>query len=281
MTLRAAFLGPPGTFSEEALIAGTSLVADTVDAVPFATVGEVVVAVQDGAADRGLVPIESAAEGSVDATLDALVDRAPDVVIVGEVVLPVQHALIAAPGVTMGDIRFVASHPQALAQCAPFLRDELPAARPVEWTSTAEAVRVAAGKAREGWAAIGTRRAAELYGCDRLRDGIEDMVGNATRFVWLAPAGTPTRAVETKTTLAFTGGGSRTPGWLVDCLSEFSTRGVNLTRIESRPRRNRLGEYAFFLDLQGGAGDAAVAVAIDGLRGHCDAVRVIGSYPAA
>jgi prephenate dehydratase len=281
VSLRAGYLGPPGTFSEEALLAGTGLVADAVDAVPLPTITDVVLAVQTGDVDRGIVPIESAAEGSVDATLDALADRAPGVAIVGEVVLPVQHALIAAPGVAIADIGFVASHPQALAQCARFLRDELPSARPVEWTSTAEAVRVAASRAREGWAAIGTARAAELYGCDRLRDGIEDMSGNATRFVWLAPEGTPTRSAETKTTLAFTGGGSATPGWLVACLSEFSTRAVNLTRIESRPRRNRLGEYAFFLDVQGGAGADPVAAAIEGLRAHCDTVRVIGSYPAA
>jgi prephenate dehydratase len=278
--VKAAYLGPPGTFSEDALIAGAALVGE-VDAVPKPTITDVVLAVQSGDTDRGLVPIESAAEGSVDATLDALASSAPDVSIVGEVVLPVQHALIAAPGVALADVRVVASHPQALAQCARFLRDELPSARPVEWTSTAEAVRIAAAKAGDGWAAIGTARAAELYGCDRLRDGIEDMAGNATRFVWLAPTGTPTVGTETKTTLAFTGGGSSTPGWLVACLGEFSSRGVNLTRIESRPRRNRLGEYSFFLDLQGGSGDADVAVAIEGLRAHCDAVRVIGSYPAA
>lgn len=279
--MRAAYLGPPGTFSEDALLAGTQLVADAVDPVPLPTITDVVLAVQARDTDCGIVPIESAAEGSVDATLDALADRAPDVSIVGEVVLAVQHSLIAAPGLALEDIRFVASHPQAIAQCAAFLRSELPEARPVEWTSTAEAVRIAASRAADGWAAIGTAHAAALYGCDRLRDGIEDMTGNATRFVWIAPTGTPTRGAETKTTLAFTGGGSSTPGWLVACLSEFSGRGVNLTRIESRPRRNRLGEYAFFLDLQGGAGAEQVAAAIEGLRAHCDTVRVIGSYPAA
>jgi prephenate dehydratase len=277
----AAYLGPPGTFSEEALLVSTALVGGDVVPVPVQTVPDVVMAVQDGEADRGLVPVESASEGSVDATLDALVGRAPDVTVVGEVVLPVRHALIAAPGVALQDVQVVVSHPQALAQCSVFLRTELGSARAVAWTSTAEAVRVAASRAPDGWAAIGTARAAQLYGCDRLRDGIEDIESNATRFFWLAPAGTETLAPPTKTSLAFSGGGAGESGWLVRCLSEFAFRGVNLTRIESRPRKDRLGDYVFFLDLDGGAADERVALAIEGLRAHCDQVRVLGSYPAA
>ena len=279
--MRAAFLGPAGTFSEEALLASTRLAGGEVEAVPVATVFDVVMAVQDGAAERGVVPIENSIEGSVDATLDALAGRAPDVSIVGEVVLPVRHALIAAPGVPADAIEVVVSHPQALAQCGTFLRSELPQARAVSWTSTAEAVRVAASRAGEGWAAIGTQRAAQLYGCDVLRDGIEDVDGNATRFVWLAPAGVEPVAAAAKTSLAFSGGGAGQPGWLVRCLSEFAFRGVNLTRIESRPRKDRLGDYVFFVDLDGGTGDGRVAEAVEGLRAHCDQVRVLGSYPPA
>ena len=248
---------------------------------PVETVADAVMAVQDGVADRAIVPIENSIEGSVDPTLDALVARAPDVTIVGELVLPVRHALIAAPGVALADIKVVVSHPQALGQCATFLREELPDARPIAWTSTAEAVRVAASRAPDGWAGIGTARAAQLYGCDRLRDGIEDLDGNFTRFVWLAPAGTAPSATETKASLVFSGGGAQQSGWLVRCLSEFSSREVNLTRIESRPHRDRMGDYVFFVDLEGGAGDELVAGAIDGLRTHCDQVRVLGSYPAA
>jgi prephenate dehydratase len=192
----------------------------------------------------------------------------------------VRHALIAAPGLELSAIEVVVSHPQALAQCGTFLRTELPGARAVSWTSTAEAVRVSAGRSRDGWAAIGTRRAAQLYGCDILRDGIEDVDGNATRFVWLAPAGTAV-AGRSKTSLAFSGGGAGQPGWLVRCLSEFAFRGVNLTRIESRPRKDRLGDYVFFLDLEGGTDDERIAAAVEGLRPHCDQVRVLGSYPAA
>ena len=281
---RAGYLGPPGTFSEEALLATAG--DDAVEPAPLATVHDVVLAVQEGRVDRGIVPIESASEGSVDATLDALAADAPDVMITGEVVRPVRHALVAAAGVALEDVVVVVSHPQALAQCAVFLRETLPAARAVAWTSTAEAVRAAADRAAERWAAIGTPRAAELYGCEVLRDGVEDHAGNATRFVWLARgvpgAGVPDGAgTPHKTSLLFAGAGAGEPGWLVRCLSELAFRGVNLTRIESRPRKDRLGDYLFFVDGAGAVADERVRGAIDGLRAHCDLVRVLGSYPAA
>ena len=270
--MRAGYLGPQGTFSEEALLATAPAGSE---AVPFPTVDAVVRAVEDGTVERGVVPIESAAEGSVDATLDAL--AASPVTIVAEVVRPISHALIARTALPFDRITTVVSHPQALAQCAEFLRRELPWASPMAWSSTAEAVLETAARP-EPWAAIGTARAAELYGCVVLREGIEGLSGNETRFVWLAPAGT---AVErpAKTSLAFWGAGAAESGWLVRCLSEFAFRGVNLTRIESRPRKERLGQYAFFLDLEGGTDDERVAAAVEGLRAHCDEVRVLGSYP--
>jgi prephenate dehydratase len=277
---RAAYLGPPGTFSEEALRASAG---DGVEGVPLETVRDVVLAVQDGRTERAVVPIESAAEGSVDATLDALMREAPDVSIVGEIVLPVRHALIAAPGLTLQGVEAVVSHPQALAQCAHFIRTALPGARVVAATSTADAVREVTEEGRDGRrAAIGTLRAAELYGGEVLREGVEDCAGNATRFVWLAP-GAPGAGGEgaTRTSLAFAGAGAGEPGWLVRCLSEFAFRGVNLTRIESRPRRDGLGSYVFFVDLDGGLGDERVAGAVEALRGHCDTVRVLGTYPSA
>lgn len=274
---RAAYLGPPGTFSEQALLASAP---DGAEGVPVATVRDVVLAVQEGRAERGIVPIESSAEGSVDATLDALVLDAPDVAIVGEVVLPVRHALVAPPGLGIGGVRAVVSHPQALAQCARFLRRELPEAIVVAATSTAEAVRsVAEAGPGDGRAAIGTLRAAELYGASVLRDGAEDSAGNATRFVWLARGAADDGGADaTRTSLAFAGAGAGEPGWLVRCLSEFAFRGVNLTRIESRPRRDTLGSYVFFADLDGPLADERVAGAVEGLRAHCEFVRVLGSY---
>jgi len=133
------------------------------------------------------------------------------------------------------------------------------------------------------WAALGTRLAAELYRCEILRAGVEDVPDNETRFVWLARAGADRAASPGpwKTSLVFWGVGSSEPGWLVRCLSEFAFRGVNLTMIESRPRKAGLGHYMFFADLEGRAADAAVAGAIEAVRAQADELRVLGSYPAA
>jgi prephenate dehydratase len=150
--------------------------------------------------------------------------------------------------------------------------------------STADAVRQVAAGFESGAAALGTRGAADRYGCTVLREDVEDDPGSETRFVWIARAGTEPDAAgdgRFKTALVFWGAGSAGPGWLVRCLAEFAEREVNLTRIESRPRRQRLGEYMFFLDLDGHMGDPAVADAVDGLRAHADVVRVLGSFPAA
>jgi prephenate dehydratase len=148
--------------------------------------------------------------------------------------------------------------------------------------STADAVRQVAGGFESGAAAIGTRSAADRYGCTLLREDVEDDPGSETRFVWIARAGTePEPGERFKTALVFWGAGSAGPGWLVRCLAEFAERDVNLTRIESRPRRQRLGEYMFFLDLDEHTEDPPVASAIDGLRSHADVVRVLGSFPAA
>ena len=319
--MRAAFLGPAGTNSHEALLAA-GLEAEYVG---FATVAAVVGAVQDGSVDRALVPIENSREGGVGATLDALVFDAPDVLIVGELVHRVSYCLAAAEPIAPDEVRTVHSHPQATGQCARFLAEQLPAAVVVSAASTADAVRaVAEGGALAGaapHAAIGTRHAARLYGATVLAVGIEDEAENATRFAWIArapvaatplppdtvpsPPGTMSRPPATaappppgtaappppgtaassppavKTALVFWGGGDLAPGWLVDCLTEFSSRAINLTRIESRPRRVGLGHYMFFCDLEGAASNPDVAAAIARLRSHCEAVRVLGSFPAS
>jgi prephenate dehydratase len=279
--LRVAFLGPEGTFSEEALMS-----APPPDLAPVAcaTVHDAIMAVQRGEADRALVPIENALEGSVDPTLDALAGAATDVRIVGELVHPVRHCLIAARELALDAIEGVVSHPQATAQCRDFLRRELPQARVLAANSTADAVVQVVGDAGRAWAAIAPRLAAELHGGTVLRAGVEDVAGNATRFVWLARGETDAVAADGeawKTSLVFWGPGAEAPGWLVRCLSEFAFRGVNLTKIESRPRRERLGRYMFFVDCDGPAGDEQVAGAIEGLRAQCEEARVIGSYPAA
>jgi prephenate dehydratase len=284
--MRTAYLGPPGTNSHAALMAA----GGESEGVECATVAAVIEAVQDGSAERGVVPLENSREGAVGATLDALVFDAPDVVIVGELVHRVTYCLAAAEPTAPDEVRTVHSHPQATGQCTRFLAEQLPGAAVVAAASTAGAVRaVAEGGTLAGaapHAAIGTRHAARLYGATVLAEGIEDDAENATRFAWIALApegdapdlGDPARA---RTVLVFWGGGDLAPGWLVACLTEFSARGISLTRIESRPRRVGLGHYMFFCDLEGAASNPEVAAAIAGLRGHCEAVRVLGSFAAA
>jgi prephenate dehydratase len=223
--------------------------------------------------------------------LDALVFEARDVRIVGEVVHPVRHCLIVRAGVALAEVRAVVSHPQASAQCARFLRTELAGAPVLPAASTADAVRQAM-EAGAPTAALGSRAAADAYGATVVREDVGDEPGNETRFVWLArehgdaPAAGPVAgagvdAVAVKTALVFWGEGSSGPGWLVGCLAEFASRGVNLTRIESRPLRRGLGRYLFLLELEGAEGDVAVAAALDGLRAKTEAVRVLGSFSAA
>jgi prephenate dehydratase len=274
--MRVGYLGPEGTVSHEALRS----VATAFEEVPQPTLEAAVLAVRDGTVDRALVPIENALEGSVDPVLDALVFDAEELIIVGELRHPVHFCLAAARPIALSDVSAVVSHPQASGQCASFLREALPHAQILSASSTADAVRRVA--AEPGLAGLGTRGAAELYGCVILRENVEDHPDNETRFVWLARAGTEAGPGDRfKTALLFWGSGSSGPGWLVRCLAEFAERDVNLTRIESRPLRQRLGEYMFFLDLEGSVDDAEVSAAVTGLRSHADVVRVLGSFPAA
>jgi prephenate dehydratase len=261
------------------------------DVVPIAlaSIRDAVMAVQGGAVHWALVPIENSVEGSVTVTLDTLVGEAADVSIVGEVVLPVRHCLIAHEPLSLAQIETIVSHPHVPGQCTRFLSRELHGARIVAASSTAEAVRlVAEGRDRHS-AAIGTELAAELHGCAILARDIQDRADNETRFVWLvrtdaAPLAPPLRTdagARSKTSLVFWGAGADRAGWLVRCLDEFAKRAINLTKIESRPMRERLGQYMFFLDLDGSLGDPAVAQAMSGLDERCERVRVLGSYPAA
>ena len=284
--MRAGYFGPEGTFTHEALIEAAG--ARELDLVPFPTIYDTVMAVHDGAVDRALVPIENSLEGSVNATLDALAMETEDVAIVGEVVHPIRHCLIARTELELAEIQAVVSHPQANAQCARFIRTRLPGARVLAGSSTAEAVRIVSE--HDGpWAALGNRLAAERYGCLVLRAGVEDVADNETLFVWLGPVsaepggpgGNEQPRGPWKTAIVFWGVGSEAPGWLVRCLSEFATREVNLTRIESRPRKQGLGRYMFFADLEGRDTEPHVSQALAALRDHVEALRVLGSFPAA
>jgi len=279
MALTVAYLGPAGTHTEEALLASAP---GEVTREPRATIHDTVMAVQSGETDRAVVPIENSIEGGVAATLDALAGEAHGVRIVAEVVHPIHHHLVARPGLALGDIRAVLSIPHATAQCARFLDERLPDADRRPATSTAEAVRIA-GESGDAVGAIGSRLAAGLYGCDVLVQAVEDRDDNLTRFVWLAreaDAGEPAADTPAKTSIVFWGFNDSSPGALVSVLGELSERDINLTRIESRPQRVRLGHYMFFADLDGRADEAHVAEALDALSRRVHTLRMLGSYSA-
>lgn len=287
---RVGYLGPAGTFSEEALLAG--VLADSVDPVPVRTIYEAILALRRGEVELAIVPIENSLDGSLSVTLDLLADEQGDLQIVGEELLSVSHSLIAAQPVELGSIDTVSTHPQVPGQCERFLRGELAGARVLAASSTAEAVRAVVEAGRPNEAALGTVLAAEIYGGVVLREGVQDRDDNETRFAWLARsddgdalAASVLRAGRErdpwKTSLVFWGPGADSPGWLVRCLDEFSRRAINLTKIESRPKRERMGHYMFFVDLQGSPRDEAVAQALEGLRAICEEVRVLGHYHAA
>jgi prephenate dehydratase len=279
--MRVAYLGPEGTNTHEALLAAAGGIS--YELAPLATIYDCVVAVQEGTCERAFVPIENAVEGSVNATLDALAVETDAVEIVGEAVHPIHTCLVASGPLDLGEIGSVISHPQATGQCAHFLRTRLPNAQVLAASSTAEAVRFVA-REDDSLAALGSRLAAEIYGCSVLVAGVDDVAGNETRFVWLGLAGAS--GIESgrgpwKTAIVFWGVGAEAPGWLAACLSELASRGVNLTRIESRPRKQGLGRYMFFADLEGRATESPVAEALAALRTHVEHLRVLGSFPAA
>jgi prephenate dehydratase len=276
--MRIAYLGPAGTFTEDALREAAS---GKFEPLRTPTIRDAILAVERGEAERALVPFENSIEGSVRSSLDTLALDAEAVTIVGEHDFAVRAMLIVREPLELGQIEAVLSHPQPLAQCARFLRDELPGAERRSVDSTAEAVKRVSESAAP-WGAIGARAAAEIYGCTILREGVEDEANNVTRFVWIAPAGTePEPGDNWKTSLVFSELGEDHPGALVDALQEFSSRGVNLSRIESRPLRQELGRYMFFCDLEGALVEAPVEAAVQALRTKADSVRILGSYPTA
>jgi prephenate dehydratase len=269
--VRYAFLGPAGTFSEEALLA---LDIPDVEPVECASIGEVFELVERGRVDGGVVPIENSIEGSVPATLDGLAFDSR-LEIQRELVLDIHFALVVAPGTTIGDITSVVAHPQASGQCRRWLERYL-AGRPVTAAnSNAEAVQTAV--ATPGVAALGPAIAAELYGGEILHRDVEDDAGNQTRFVEIGRGLRPHTGRD-KTSLALFMKEDRS-GTLHMILGEFVYGDINLTKIQSRPTKRQLGDYMFFIDLEGHVDDANVRTALDCLRLKLREVKVLGSYP--
>jgi prephenate dehydratase len=300
---RVGYLGPEGTFSEEALLCSAE--PGAVEPVALRTIYDTILALTRGEVEWAVAPIENSLDGSVSVTLDLLGSENGGLQIVGEALLSVRHSLIASGELELSEIDTVLTHPQVPGQCERFLREELGHATVLPATSTAEAVRTVAQGQRGGQAALGTVLAAEIYNATVLREGVQDRDDNETRFVWLAraeaggadtapaertvPLGedgqrTPTPPLRPragggwKTSLVFWGPGAGSPGWLVRCLDEFGGRAINLTKIESRPKRDRMGSYMFFVDLQGRMSDPPIAEAVAGLRQICEQARVLGSY---
>ena len=276
---RVAYLGPAGTHTDEALRASA---LGEVAPDPRATVHEAIMAVQRREVEQAIVPIENSLAGGVAATLDALAGEAVDVRIVREIVHPVHHHLLAASPLALGAVERVLSHPQALGQCTDFIRERLPQAELAAASSTAEAARLV-GESAAPWAGIGSQLAAELYGCMVIAERGEDRDDNVTRFAWLAHADTAPRPVDgpVKTSIVFWGFNDETPGSLVSVLRELSDREINLTKIESRPRRVRLGHYMFFADLEGAIAEPHISEALAAVEQRVETMRVLGSYVAA
>jgi prephenate dehydratase len=291
---KVGYLGPAGTFSEEALYASAR--AGSFEPIAGATIYDTVLAVRSGAVTWAVVPIENSLDGSVTVTLDLLADEHGDLEIVGETPISIRHSLIAAAPVELAELDTVITHSKVPGQCTRFLRSDLAHARIQLASSTAEAVRLVCTAGTRTQAALGPRLAADIYGGAVLREGVQDRDDNVTRFVWLArtsPAGPhgerygvpqppPLRErgseESRKTSVVFWGPGATSPGWLMRCLDEFARRSINLTKIESRPHRAAVGHYMFFVDLQGSVEEVAVAQAITGLRDVCEQARVLGSY---
>jgi prephenate dehydratase len=273
---KTAFLGPVGTWAEEALRASTHLAEG--EAVPYPTVTDVVEAVSSGEVARGIVPIENSLEGSVRVTLDILAFEVDDVRIAREIVLPIHHCLISRSEMPLERIELILSHPHASAQCRKFMRAQLPQAEVKAANSTAEAVRIVS-EGEEDWAAIGSRLAAEKYGCIVLSEAIEDHPGNQTRFVVLSREEAPQGLDEPYKTSIVCAIAHDQPGSLLQILQEFAFRSINLTKIESRPSKKGLGDYVFFIDMEGKKDDAAIASALECLGCKLASVKLLGSYP--
>ena len=271
MPNKVAYLGPPGTFTEEAGILHDS----AAELLPFSSVFAVASAVEAGTADEGVVAIENSIEGSVNDTLDLLIHQSK-LLIRKELVLPITLCLMAKPGTRKEQVNLIYSHPNPLGQSRKFIERCFPKAEVVAAMSTIAAVEEMKGLDRPA-AAIAPRRAAELYGVDILAQGIQDQATNVTRFVVLAAEDHPPTG-DDKTSISFTFAEDK-PAQLHGVISAFAARDINLAKIESRPAKGRLGEYVFLIDLQGHRLDRKVAETLREVEGKTSTLKVFGSYP--
>jgi prephenate dehydratase len=270
-TILVAFQGEHGAFSEEAI---RQHFGEGVATLPCRSFEDIFAAVDEGRAVYGAVPVENSVAGSINKAYDLLLEH--DLKVWGEIFLRVRHNLLAPPGTRLEDIQEVRSHPQALAQCERFLNRHGWRAKP--WYDTAGSAKDLAEHPEPGVAVIASRLAAQIYNLDILAPGIEDLAFNYTRF-FIIGRGEPPYAEKAKTSLVFAT--AHSPGALVACLNEFASRGINLTKLESRPRRNRPWHYVFYLDFEGHWQDTPQREALLALLARAAFVKLLGSYPAA
>lgn len=269
------YLGPPGTFTEEALEA--NLAGQFDELIPFATVPEVLLAVESGQADKGIVPIENSIEGSVNVTVDTLTFET-DLLIEREIVHQVRHELLARGEVARDDICGIVSIPHAAAQCRKFLAENFGGVPVTVANSTAEAAQTVS-KSDEPLAAIATEIAAQIYGLVVLERDIADYRQNMTRFVLVGKDRVPLSGNDKTSVICFIH--ENRPGSLLEILAIFASRQINLTKIESRPTKKALGEYCFFIDFEGHIEEENVSGALGTLEGMLRELKMLGSYPAA
>ena len=269
---KIGYLGPKGTFTHDAaLIRAREINGHLVE---YDSIQELIYAVAEGEVSESVVPIENAMEGTVNLTIDILVHEV-NLNIVKELVIPIQHCLMARNGIRLEDITKVLSHPQALAQCRKFLDSCLKNAKRENTQSTAAAA-LLVRDSELPWAAIANFRAADIYGLNILKEGIQDHNGNSTRFVTISHKEAQWTGWD-KTTLAFTV--DHKPGSLFQALKIFADMNINLTKIESRPMRTLLGQYLFLVDLEGHKDDDVVKEALGQLYKQCKFFKILGSYP--
>ena len=271
--MKIAYLGPAGTFSEEA---AHLCAAEGDELIPFSNFPALVSAVETSVADIAVLPIENSLEGSVSTTLDLLIHETR-LQIQREVVVPVHHCLVGVPGASITGIEHVHSHPQALGQCRRFLSRVLPEVHEHASLSTALAVQQAVEDGDPTHAGIGTARAAERFGGEILAHNIEDYENNATRFVALAERDHPQTGRD-KTSMAISVP-QNVPGSLYNVLDELAADGIQMTKLESRPNKNVLGQYYFLIDVEGHRLDPEIASALERIRAKADNFQVWGSYP--
>src|SRR3954452_17175891 len=274
---RVAYLGPRGTFSEQALLTQPDLAA--ADLVDLPSITDVIEAITSGEVDLGVVPLENAIEGAVNVTLDSLTFDA-NLLIQREIVISVQMNLLGLPGARLADVERVLSIPVATAQCRSFLHKELGRAVTVSSNSTADAARTVVEDGDPRTVAIGPALAAQIYGLEVLAVDIEDHPENETRFGVVAREGVPAPTGHDKTTTVVFQKADE-PGSLLAILQEFAARAINLSNLQSRPTKRGLGDYCFMIDLEGHIATDVVADCLRELKSKQADVKFLGSFPAA